>query len=112
MERAFSSPYPFGRISKSKIDSLLKLNFDGVGLTFSFDHFYRFNHSCIYFEVSNGYEVCRLFTLKLERRIRGWFKAFSSKSIHSWKQFIELFLISYQNYDYNELFLELENIYK
>jgi hypothetical protein len=110
LEHAFSSCRPTGSISKKTIDSLSKLKFDGEGVISSFDHLSRFNHKCNSFRIFNENELCRLFTLTFQGRIKSWFEALPAKSIHTWKQFMELFLIAHQNYNYNELCLEVKNL--
>jgi hypothetical protein len=44
---------------------------------------------------------------KEEGRIQAWYKAFPTESIHSWKQFKEVFLNAHDNYDYDQLCVEL-----
>lgn len=108
----FSSPRLSRSISKNIVYSLWNLKFVSEWKIFSFDHLCCFNHKCKFFKISNEDELCRLFTLTFEGTIKIWFEALPTRSIQSWKQFLGLFIIAHQDYDYNELCVELENIWR
>jgi len=110
LEHAFISCKPTRSISKKTINSLSKINFDGEGIIFDFVHLRRFNPKCKSFEIYNENELCRLFTLTFQGRIKGWFEMFLAKSIHTWKQFIHLFIVAHRDYNYSKLCLEMESL--
>ena len=56
--------------------------------------------------------MCRLLALTFRGKIQSWFEALLTKSIHTWEQFMDIFLISHQNYNYDELCSEQENFHK
>jgi hypothetical protein len=110
LEHVFIMCKPTRSISKKTINSLSKLNFDGEGVIFSFVHLCRFNPKYKSFEIYNENELCRLFTLTFQGRIKGWFKMLLAKSIHTWKQFIHLFIVVHWDYNYAKLCLEMESL--
>jgi hypothetical protein len=66
----------------------------------------------VFFKIFNDNAIRRLFTLTLQGRIKRWFEMFPTKSIHMWEQFMELFLSAREDYNYNVVCLELENLCK
>jgi hypothetical protein len=107
---AFSSCRPTRYILKKHLESLSNLKFDGESKIFSFGHIYQFMDKCKYFDITNDNEICRSFTLTFRGRIWKWYKVLPTKSIHSWDHFMEVFMLAHQNYNYEELCLEIENI--
>jgi hypothetical protein len=55
-------------------------------------------------------ETCRLFIPTFEGIIIAWFRTLLAKSIHSWKQFMEMFIVAHENYVYDELVDEVVEI--
>ena len=80
-----------------------KIKFDGEKKTSACRHLSEFNLACNNLEVSQYVKLCRLFTFTLEGQIQAWYKALPVRSIHSWKQFMEVFLDAHDNYDYDYL---------
>jgi len=62
--------------------------------------------------IITGNEICSLFTLTFEGRIKSWYEALPAKSIHSWRQFMEMFLAEHQQYDPDELWNEPTSLRK
>jgi hypothetical protein len=56
--------------------------------------------------------MSRLFTLTLQWRIKCCFEKLLAKSIHTWRQFMELFYSVHEDYNYNDLRLEVKNLHR
>jgi hypothetical protein len=95
-----------------RINLLQNLRFNGEGDISSFHHISQFNWICNNLDIIDTSEICILFTLTLRGRIRSWFQVLPNKSIHSWKQFMELFYATHEDQYYEEPCLELENLCK
>jgi hypothetical protein len=110
LEHAFSFPRSTGSISRKTINLLQKLSFNEEGKIYASHHLSEFNLICNHLHIFDESEICRLFIVTLRGRIQSWFEMFPAKSIHTWKQFMELFLNTHEDYNYKELWLEVENI--
>ena len=53
-----------------------------------------------------------MLTATFKGRFRSWYEFLPTKSIHSWKQFTQLFLSAHENFNYKKLGFELENIHR
>jgi hypothetical protein len=107
---AFSSCRPTRYIPKKKLESLSNLKFDGESKISAFDHLYQFMDKC---KILTSLMIMKFAGCLLSHskdRIQKWYKALPAKSIHSWNHFMEVFLLAHQNYNYEELCLEIENI--
>jgi hypothetical protein len=84
--------------------------FDDEGHVSSFTHLKRFDITRQNLKIVEDNETCRLFILTFEGRIKAWFRTLPTKSIHSCKQFMEMFSVAHENYVYDELVDELAEI--
>ena len=75
-------------------------------------HLTEFIDFCNNYRIVCESKICRLFTATFKRRIRGWFKMLPTKSIHSWKHFMELFIDAHEDYNYQKLRYEIRNLRK
>ena len=89
---------------------LQRLSFNGEGKISASQQLSEFNDFCDFINVYDENERCKMFTAAFEGRIRIWFEFLLAKSIHSFKQFTQLFLSAHENYSYIKLGVELENI--
>lgn len=108
---ALNSLEPTRGMPEKQIESLSQLNFDGESNISTLNHIDGFVNRCKYFNIIVDNEICRLFTLTFIGQIRKWFLVLPENSIHSWKHFCQVFLKTHQNYSYNGLCLELDNLY-
>lgn len=67
-----------------------------------------FLEKCYSYKVSNEDEICRLYPFTFAGRIKSWYQAIPTNSIHNWEHFMGVFLFAHQNYDYNELCDEIQ----
>ena len=104
-------PGATGGISKNAVNLLQMLSFDGENKIIDFKHLTKFIFICNHDRIVCESKICRLFTVTLKRRIRGWFKMLPAKSIHSWKHFMEIFIDAHEDYNYQELRYEIENLF-
>lgn len=109
LEHDFSSPRLPRSIPKKIVDFLSKVKFDGERIISTFNHICQFNHKCKSHKISNDNEFFKLFPLIFSERIKGSFKALLANYIHTWKQFMGLFLNAHQNYDHDQLCDEIES---
>ena len=103
LEHAFNLWIPSRSIPKNIINILSKFKCDYENLFPTSNHLGLFNFQCQHLKVYTENEICGLFTLTFEGRIKSWYKAIPAKSIHNWKQFMETFLIPHHDYDCDEL---------
>ena len=88
---AFSSRKPTRGIPKRQLKSIYELQYDGENFISTLDHVDQFIHKCKCFNITKDNEICRLFTLTLQGRIREWYKILPAKCIHSWNHFMHVF---------------------
>ena len=112
LEHAFSMPGPIGGISKSVVNLLQRLSFDGKGKMTALKHLTEFIDICNHYRIVCESRICMLFTVTFKRRIRGWFEMLQAKSIHSWKHFMEFFIDTHEDYNFQEFRYEIENLHK
>lgn len=68
---AFSSHKPTRGIPKRQLESISELQYDGeCDIIYALDHIDQFIHKCKFFKITNDNEICRLFTLTIQGRIR------------------------------------------
>jgi len=101
---------PLGCILKKKFDLLSNLKLNGEGKVSTINHINQFNITRHNLKIVWDNEISRLFTLTLEGWIKAWYRTLPTKSIHSWRQFMEVFIIAHENYDYEQLCTEVEGI--
>jgi len=107
-----SLPRPLGGIPVKTTDLLRNLKFNGEGKVSTFRHVNQFNITCLNLKIIQDSKICWFLTLTLEGWIKDWYMTLLSKSIHYLKQFIEVFITAHENYDYEKLCSELEEIYR
>ena len=81
-------PGPAGGISKSAVNLLQRLSFDGEGKITALKHLAEFIDICNHYHIVCEIKISRIFTVTFKRRIRCWFEMLPAKSIHSWKHFM------------------------
>jgi hypothetical protein len=91
LEHTFSLLSATRSISRKTITNLLNLRFNGEGGISTFHHVSQFNIIFNTLDICDENEICKLFTVTLHRRIRGWFQVLPIKSIQSWKQLMKIF---------------------
>ena len=111
-EHAFSLSRPIGSIPLKIVKFLSKVKFNIEGELFEIEHIHQFFSKCISCGICFDNEIRNLFTLTFEGRIIGSCKAFPTKSIHNWDQFMDMLLAKHQDYDYEELWNELTSVQK
>jgi hypothetical protein len=90
---------------------LSKVKFNGESNSFAFHHVHQFILNCKKFDIDDGV-MCRIFTLTLTGQAKDWCRSFPVASIDSWDEFARMFLQTFQDYDCNQVFQELENLCK
>ena len=110
LDHAFNFPRSIESISRETTKFLRRLSFNVEGKISASQQLSKFNDFCDFINVSDGNERCRMFTVTFEGRIQSSYEFIPAKSIHSWKQFTQLFLSAHENYSYKKLGFELENI--
>lgn len=111
-DHSFNLPHPSQCIFQKIVDSLSKQKFNGESDIRAINHLFESITKCRSQRITNEDVVCRIFTLTLKGWIRKWFDSFTIESIHSWRQFIEIFLLVHQNYDYNKLCDKIKYLYR
>jgi hypothetical protein len=101
---------PTRGISLKAVNLLSHSKFDGEGHVSAFTHLNQFDITQQNLNIVQDNEICRLFILTFEGRIKTWLRKLSEKSIHSWKQFMEVFIVAHEYCVYDELFNELKEI--
>lgn len=109
-DHAFSLLHPTDRILLKTTNILSKVKFYGNNEIFALDHLYWFHNKCLSHDIFYQGPLCSLFSKTFKGWIKTWFDVFTIGSIHSWEQFMELFIIAHHNYKYDQLCDEIEFI--
>ena len=104
----------YGRASANTppeiVRHLSKVNFKGKRNTYVFNYVLQFIQKI---SNSNIYDIdevilCRIFTLTFLEKAKSWCQSLLVASIHTWDQFIIIFLCKFDNYDYEQVCDEIE----
>ena len=95
---------------KNTTNLMLKDKFNGESEISTFAYSFMFHRNYLSCNISNQNLICKLFSLTFTGQIRKWFNSFTIGSIHSWVQFMEIFIIVHQNYNYDQLYDEIESL--
>ena len=89
---------------------MCKVKFDNESEIDALGHLYHFNEKYLSHEICDQGILCRVFTINFEGHMKKWFDAFTTGSIHSWEQFMQLFVCVHHNYNYDQSCEEIESI--
>ena len=94
--RAYSNTPP------EVVRQLSQVNLNGKKNSSDFNHVLQFiqNLSNYDFQEIDEGILCRIFTLTFAAKARNWCRALPVASIHSWDQFVTLFICKFERYDY------------
>ena len=74
-----------------------------------FHHVHQFILNCKNFDIDESV-MCRIFTLTLTSQAKHRCRSLPVASVGSWDEFVRMFLHRFQDYDCDQVFLELENL--
>lgn len=94
------------------VNLLSKVKFDRERITSASEHVLQFIQNYVSNNILHEGFMCRLFTLTFEGRVKKWCETLPVASIHTLEQFIDEILFSLENYDFNNLCIELINLRK
>lgn len=94
-DHAFNSLHPTEDILQEVANLLSKDIFDGKSEIPVVNHLHKFNKKCLYYDIYDQGILCMLFANTFKGWIKKWFNAFTTGSIHSWEQFIQLFVFAH-----------------
>jgi hypothetical protein len=83
---------------------------DGENQYISHEHVLQFVENWISNDLGHEGVMCRIFTLTFEGLAKEWCESLLAASIHTWDQFVSYFFYEFQDYDYDKICLELENL--
>ena len=89
---------------------LSQVKFNGKRNSSAFNHVFQFiqNVSNYDFQGIDEGILCRIFTLTFAAKARNWCKTLPVASIHSWDQFVTIFICKFDGYDYEQVCEEIE----
>jgi hypothetical protein len=109
--RCFSGIVPLK--TPRKIFSLLsKIKFYGEGEIVAFEHIFQFWKFCVSHNNTNESFICKLFTLTFTSQIKSWCDTLLVASIHTWEQFMHQIWHDFENYEYDDLCVEILDLRK
>jgi hypothetical protein len=88
---------------------LYKIKLNGESNFSAFNHVHQFILNCNDFDIDEGI-MWRNFTLTFTSHVKDWCESLPVASIDSWDEFSRMFLQTFRDYDYIQVFLELENL--
>lgn len=109
-DHAFSLLWLTRSIPPKIVNFSSKFKFDGEGKVYEIDHFLVFENKCKYRNIFANNEKCKIFVSTFKGKIKSWYEPLLDKSIHTWKKFMEMFLIAYESYIYDELCNKIESV--
>ena len=89
---------------------LSQVKFNGKRNSSAFNHVLQFiqNVSNYDFQGIDEGILCRIFTLTFAAKARSWCRTLPVASIHSWDQFVTIFICKFDGYDYEQVCEEIE----
>ena len=89
---------------------LSQVKFNGERNSSAFNHVLQFiqNVSNYDFQEIDEGILCRIFTLIFAEKARNWCRTLPVASIHSWDQFVTIFICKFDHYDYDQVYDEIE----
>ena len=104
----------YGQASSNTPSEIVRLlsqvKFDGKKNSSAFNHVRQFikNVSNYDFQGIDEGILCRIFALTFAAKARNWCRTLSVASIHSWDQFVTIFVCKFNHYDYDQVCDEIE----
>ena len=85
------------------LKQLIEVKFDGEGEILAQEHVLQFTYNCFDNKILDLDVLCILLAFTFEGRLKEWFVTLPFASIHSFKHFLDLFTLSFGNYDFVRL---------
>lgn len=93
---------------------LSQVKFDGKNNSSAFNHALQFIQKVSGSDIQRIDEgvLCRIFTLTFTAEARKWCRTLPIASIHSWDQFVNIFILEFDCYDYDQVYDEIDYLWK